>query len=182
MKNIIIGLLFFTHFSFAQFLYKATDSKIIFHAGTAMEDIDAENTKALSFLNLSNGEIIISIPNKDFIFKRALMQEHFNENYIETEKYPKIEFKGILNNFETLKSDTLKNAMLDCQGKLTLHGVSKQISIPVKITKLDNKILGESNFKIKFEEYKIQRPELLWQKLAEEVDVKALIKYEIYKK
>lgn len=182
MKKTLFLWILFGQFSIAQSVYKSKESNIEFHAGTSVEDIDAENTKAISFINLDNGEVVIAVPNKDFIFKRSLMQEHFNENYMESEKYPKIEFKGILKNIEALKSESVEKMDMECEGNLSMHGVTKKVILPVKVSKVNNKIVGESSFKIKFVEYNIQRPQILWEKLAEEVEVKSVFKYEVYKK
>src|SRR5689334_17694882 len=82
----------------AQPIYRSTSSAVSFFAGTPIEDIDAKNEKSVSFINTATGEVIVSIPNTAFEFRRPLMQDHFNENYMESSRFPKSEFKGKIDN------------------------------------------------------------------------------------
>jgi len=166
----------------AQPIYQATSSLISFHAGTPVEDIDADNSKALSFLNITSGEITISIPVKDFRFKRPLMQEHFNENYLESAKYPKAEFKGMIHDIEKIDFTSGTTQEMRITGTLNLHGVSNEIILRVTIDSSDKKIKGEAKFVIALVDYKIDRPKILWQKIAENIDVTSTFTYEPFKK
>ncbi|NOT76884.1 MAG: YceI family protein [Cyclobacteriaceae bacterium] len=166
----------------AQSLYQATSSKISFFAGTPVEDIDAINTKAWSFFNSTTGEISINIPIKDFHFKRPLMEEHFNENYLESSKYPKAQFKGKIKDVEKINFKSIESIEISITGTLTLHGVSKETEINVVLHSEDGKIQGETKFFITLSDYKIDRPKILWEKLAEKVNVTAAFTYEPYNK
>ena len=184
MKSIslIIVSLFCSIQVFAQNIYMSTSSKISFFAGTPVEDINADNTDAKSFLNIQTGEVNISIPNKSFHFKRSLMEEHFNENYMESSKYPKSEFKGKINHIETINFQSKDSIRATVTGTLSIHGVSKEKTINVVILSAKNKILGKTKFNISLAEFNIERPKILWEKIAENVDVNALFTYQPYKK
>ena len=165
----------------AQTIYQSTASTISFHAGTPIEDIDAVNTKSLSFLNKVSGEININIPINQFHFKRPLMEEHFNENYLESVKYPKAEFKGKFNDIEKIDF-TQATSEITVTGKLTIHGVTQERTLNVTLQSSNNKIQGETKFEVTLTDYKIDRPKIMWQKIAEKVTVTASFTYEPYKK
>ena len=185
MKFLSIFSFFFISVTLVQSqnLYRLSTGRISFFAGTTLEDIDAYNIKSSSLINLTTGEIIISIPNKDFIFRRSLMQEHFNENYMETDKYPKSEFKGKITDIQNVdfsKDEFIKVVTVD--GILNIHGISKPRQFEVKITKTKSTISGETEFLILLEDHNIKRPKILWEKLADKVKVTANLVYEPYQK
>jgi hypothetical protein len=164
-----------------QKIYTATTSTITFFAGTPVEDIDAVNKKAVSFLNIESGEVVVSIPNREFHFKRALMEDHFNENYMESEKYPKSEFKGSIDNPTGIQWNAGEYD-ITVTGTLSIHGVSKRRTLPAHIRIGGEKIDTEMKFNIPLADHHIDRPQILWEKLAETVEVHATITYEPYKK
>jgi len=180
MKKHLFLCLFAANLLQGQDIYKLKSSNINFFAGTPIEDIDANNTKAISFLNLKSGEISISIPIKAFHFKRALMEEHFNENYLESDKYPKCEFKGKIANAALFNANEVFNTSIS--GLLTLHGIAQQRTIAVSILPKDGFLVGESKFQIPLSDHNIDRPQIVWEKLAETVAITANLIYEPYKK
>ena len=180
-KLIFLFLAFAISDGAAQTIYQSTSSTITFHAGTPVEDIDAVNTKSLSFLNKVSGEINISIPINEFHFKRPLMEEHFNENYLESVKYPKAEFKGKINDVDKIDF-TQATSEITVTGKLTIHGVTQERTLKVTLQSSSNKIQGETKFEVILSDHKIDRPKIMWQKIAEKVTVTAIFTYEPYKK
>ena len=138
----------------AQTIYQSTSSTITFHAGTPVEDIDAVNKKSLSFLNKVSGEINISIPINEFHFKRPLMEEHFNENYLESVKYPKAEFKGKINDIEKIDF-TQATSEITVTGKLTIHGVTQERTLNVTLQSSNNKIQGETKFEVILSDHRL---------------------------
>lgn len=175
-------LLFVVMVTQGQPLYVSKTNTTSFFAGTAVEDIDATNTKAVSLLNVNTGELSISIPNKEFHFKRALMEEHFNENYMESGKYPKSEFKGKIKNPEQYNFGSSTPFVVSVTGNLTIHGVAKERTIEVTVVNQGGKIEGKANFTIALSDHNIDRPKILWEKLAETVNVTTTFTYEPYKK
>lgn len=183
MRSILLAFTLLTVLSArAQPVYMSKSAVISFFAGTAVEDIDATNEKALSFFNTETGEVVISIPNKDFHFRRSLMEEHFNENYMETGKFPKSEFKGKINNIKSFNFTEAGPFQVSVTGQLNIHGVSKERTIDVTVRKEGNRLIAETKFKVQLEDHKIDRPKILWEKIAESVEVNANLAYEPYKK
>jgi polyisoprenoid-binding protein YceI len=159
-------LIFFTVHSVAQKL-TVEKSKIVFFSDAAIEDITAENKKASGIFNQDNGEIVFSIPISGFKFAKALMQEHFNEKYMESDKFPKATFQGKVERFDKNSNTQSAKAI----GKLTIHGVTKDVEIPGTITKQGNKLQMNAKFMVKLADYNIAIPQLLWQNIAEQVEV-----------
>jgi hypothetical protein len=143
-------------------------STIIFFSSAAIEDITATNTKASSIINLTTSEVAYSVLIKEFKFEKKLMQQHFNEKYMESDKYPKSTFAGKLEGFDP--SATMVQ-QVKAIGKLTIHGVTKEVIIPGTIEVSPTKILVKSKFMVKLADYKIEIPKLLWQNIAEQVEV-----------
>lgn len=143
-------------------------SSITFYSDAAIEDIKAVNSKGSSMINTSTGELVFSIPIKEFEFEKALMQEHFNEKYLESDKYPKAIFTGKL---EGLIYEQSGEQQINARGRLTIHGVTQEIKVPGKIELRDGRIYARANFMVRLETYKIKIPQLLWQNIAEEVEV-----------
>ena len=163
-------LLLVGHLILAQSNLRTTTGAITFNASTPLENIHAVNSEVNAILNVKNGEFASVLLMKDFQFKRALMQEHFNENYVESESYPKAYFSGELRNFkvEDLSSSPKEYFIA---GKLTIHGVTKPFATKAVLSNVSGGIRMESEFIIKPEEYNIKVPKLLFKKIAQEVEV-----------
>ncbi len=154
--------------------FTVDQSKVTFFSDAALEDIYAENTKTASLYNLDTQDIVFSIPIKEFAFDKGLMKEHFNEKYLESEKFPKSVFQGKIENFDPAKAG-IQNVM--ARGKLTIHGVTKEVTVPGTIERLGDRLSIKSKFVVKLEDYNVERPKLLWQKIAEEVEVSVDLQY-----
>jgi hypothetical protein len=153
---------------FAQRKYTAEKTFVSFYSHAPLEDIKAENTKSSAIFNADNGEIAFSVPMKDFKFKKSLMQQHFNEKYVESEKYPKATFQGKIIGF---KADATGTQQVKAQGKLTIHGVTKDIDVPGTVEVQGKKLQMKSKFMVKVADYEITIPSLVFQNIAEEVEV-----------
>ena len=153
---------------FAQKKYTAEKTFVSFFSDALVEDITAENTKSSAIFNSETGDIAFSIPMKEFKFAKSLMQQHFNEKYVESEKFPKSTFQGKIIGF---KSDGTGAQQVKAQGKLTIHGVTKDIDIPGTIEAQGNKLVMKSKFMVKVADYDITIPQLVFQNIAEEVEV-----------
>ncbi|HMI06650.1 MAG TPA: YceI family protein [Flavobacterium sp.] len=171
-KLMLLSLLFVAAAVSAQEKMITKTGKITFEASVpAFEEVKAINNGTTCVLNPATGEIASLALLKGFRFKVALMEEHFNENYIESDKYPKSTFKGKIENFDaaaltaTAKDFTIK-------GKLELHGKTKDISIPAKIRKTDAGIEIISNFYVNADDYAIEIPSVVKSKVSNKVNVK----------
>ncbi len=143
---------------------------VSFFSHAAIEDIKAENTKTAGVFNSATGDIAFSVPIKEYEFEKSLMKEHFNEKYMETEKYPKSTFQGKVSGYDANATGTQN---VTSKGKLTIHGVTQEVEIPGTIEKEGDKLLMKSKFIVKLADYKIAIPQLLWQNIAEQVEVTA---------
>lgn len=159
--------------TFAQ-IYKAKDgaTNITFFSTSPLEDITATNKGAVIVYNTSSGNIQISVSVINFKFKNALMEEHFNENYMETEKFPKAVFKGKINEAVDLTKDG--ETKVTVTGKMEIHGVTKDETYDGVITKKGNEVTIKTKFKIKLVDYNIKVPSLYVKNIAEIVDVDVL--------
>jgi polyisoprenoid-binding protein YceI len=136
----------------------------------ALEEIAATSKTASAVFETSSGEFAALILIKSFKFKVALMEEHFNENYMESSKFPKATFKGKVLNFDAKKLTKTKSSY-DIEGDLTIHGVTKKIKSKMNLSLTDDKILATSNFSINLEDYKIDVPSLVKNKIAKDAKV-----------
>lgn len=145
-----------------------TESQVSFYSHAPIEDITAVNKKTSALFNSATSEIVFSVPIKEFDFAKSLMKEHFNEKYMESEKFPRATFQGKLEGFEPNKMGT---QTVKAVGKLTIHGVVREISESGTVEVKGENLLMKSKFKVKLEDYQIVRPQILWQNIAEEVEV-----------
>ncbi|MBN8575618.1 MAG: YceI family protein [Cytophagales bacterium] len=168
MRNhIALILVLIAHSAMGQ-KYTLEKSKVVFFSDAAIEDIRAENSKALSIYNSETNEVVFSIPIAQFNFENSTMRVHFNEKYMETEKHPNATFQGKFNQF-TFESDQTQHVV--ATGKLAIHGVTREVEIPGTIQVTEQRILAKAIFMIKLADYNIKIPQLLWQKIAEQVEV-----------
>jgi polyisoprenoid-binding protein YceI len=165
-----ISFLLLCLLSVSGFAQKFTTEKsfVSFYSHATIEDITAENKKSVGIFNAETSEIVFSIPIADFKFAKSLMQEHFNEKYMHTDKFPKASFKGKISGFDPAGNGVQQAKAI---GKLNIHGVEKDVEIPGTIEKSGDKLLLKSKFIVKLEDYNIDRPQLLWQNIAEQVEV-----------
>ena len=153
--------------------YKLESSEISFYSYAPVEDIEAINNDARAIVDFETGKMAISIPIEMFIFDKSLMQEHFNEKYLESEKYPNATFSGMISDLNADNIPTNTSAT----GKFLLHGVSKEYSIPGTIKKMANGFEFSAEFKVLLKDHKIKVPKLMWQNIAEEIEVKARLMF-----
>jgi polyisoprenoid-binding protein YceI len=174
MKNLAVIFTFILGSSFGNFaigqIYMADSCRVSFFSETAMENIDAVNTISKPVMSTATGDIQISITNQEFIFKSHLMQEHFNEDYMESDKYPHTVFKGKVNE----KADYTKDGAntVTVTGVMDMHGVQKTITIPGTITIQNGIILLYSKFDVMMADYNIKVPKaILGSNLSDHVAV-----------
>jgi hypothetical protein len=184
MRRVILAaFMFITVFAVSgQTRFFTKNGKIFFSASSPMEKIEATNEKATSILDVSNGTMEFAVLMKAFAFDKALMQEHFNENYVESDKYPKAVFKGNIVNIKSV--DMTKNGIypVKIKGMMTMHGETKEVLADGSLTVKDGNIVtGKSSFKILLEDFKIEIPSLVKDKISKEVKVDVDLNYEPYK-
>jgi polyisoprenoid-binding protein YceI len=170
-KLLFVSLMFITLIGFSQPIFKAKDGTTLIHfySKSPLEDIDAANKGAVIVFNTNTGDIQIRVTIQNFKFKNALMEEHFNENYLESTKYPNCVFKGKIN--EKVDYTVDGENKVTVTGKMELHGVTKDVTIEGTLTKKGTDFILDSKFKIKVADYNIQVPSLYVKNIAEVVDV-----------
>ena len=162
MKNRIFLLTSFlvviTLSASAQDKFYTKSGKISFVSKGAIETIEAQHKGITCVLDSKTGNVQFSVLMKGFEFKKAKMQEHFNENYVESDKYPKAEFKGQITNNSAVDytEDGVYNVKV--KGKLTLHGETKDVESDGTITIKGGKVNAIADFNILLSDYKISIP------------------------
>jgi polyisoprenoid-binding protein YceI len=183
IRNTVIAIAMFLGIQsalIAQDLFYTKTAKVTLDATPAnpVEEIEAVNSEATSFLNVSNGDIVFAVLVKSFRFQKALMEEHFNENYMESNKFPKSDFKGKITNVADVNFKKDGNYKVNVEGKLTMHGVTLPVTATGVIVVSGGKIKGTADFKIKLADYKIDRPSVVKDKIAEIATITVEANYE----
>lgn len=181
MKNLkLIAAIFLCSITMAlaQGKYFTKEGKVSFYSDAPLEKIEAMNTKASSVLDASTGQMEFAVLMKAFEFEKALMQEHFNENYVESSKYPKAVFKGKVDNIADVKFDKDGTYPVKVSGQMTLHGVTKSMTSNGTIEVKNGKIAASSIFTVLLTDYNIEIPKLVNEKISNEVKITVNMNYE----
>lgn len=163
-------------------IVKSTSTDITFFSKAPLEDIEAENKEGKSLIKTSTNDIAWVVSIRGFHFEKPLMEEHFNENYMETEKgkeYKTASFKGKINEeIDWTKDGVYK---VTATGMLTIHAVSKKRTLEGELEIKDGKVMLISEFKVNLEDHDIEIPKMVLKNIAETVDVKVAGTYEASK-
>ena len=172
MKTLLLLVSLLTAFNNnAQEKLATTNSEVVFEASVPLfEPVKAENKSVKCVLNTKKGTISFTVDVDNFSFERSLMQEHFNKIYMESSKYPTATFKGLIEKFD-LKTITSQATEFYIDGKINLHGESKNIRVPATIKKVANGIEIISNFNLNTDDYKIEIPYIIRSKVSKNVKV-----------
>lgn len=150
-------------------LYMTRTGFIGFYSKTSFEDIKAENNQVYAVIDAGKKNIAFAVLLKGFVFTKELMQEHFNENYVESDKYPKATFSGAYTGDVLLGKDGVYPVRV--RGNLTLHNTIRAIEEPATLEVKGGKLLGKTEFNIKPEDFHISIPSVVRDKIANEVTV-----------
>jgi hypothetical protein len=177
LKNLFILILSLASISaIGQGKFISKNAYISFYSSTPLENILGESNEAVTILNAENGEIAFQALMTTFHFKRALMEEHFNENYVESSKFPKTKFNGKIESFnKSMLTSPVANVKIT--GKLNVHGVEKDITVPGTIGIEDGKLVATSKFQVTPEDYEITIPALVRDKIGKVMDITVKANY-----
>ncbi len=164
--------------SFTQSIYMTRSGQISFFSKTPMENIEAINNEVTSMLDIGKGDLVFAVLIKSFHFDRALMEEHFNENYMESSKLPKATFQGKINNLSDINFTKDGTYEATITGDLTIHGVKQAHKGNGMITVSKGKISGVSNFTVKVADYNILIPSLVADKISPTIEIRVNCIYE----
>ncbi len=172
MKKIfLLPLFLLAGVCFSQDKIITKNGKITFEASMpAVEEVKAKNESVTCVVNTKTGEIASLAMIKGFRFKVALMEEHFNENYMESDKFPKATFKGKIDNFDYAKL-TSQPKEYTIKGKMEIHGKTKDITITAKIKKTGDGMALDADFFINTDDYGIEIPSVVSKKISKKVAV-----------
>lgn len=174
MKKLILSVylaLLIATVASAQNKLMCRDGIVTFFSEAPLENIEAKNVNVNAILDLTRNEVAVSIPMKSFKFKKSLMEEHFNENYVESEKFPKAVFTGNVVTEKPIDLDKNENIAFEAIGSLTLHGVTKSVRTAGTLEIKDKIATARTKFIIAIEDYDIEVPTLLIKNIAEEVAI-----------
>jgi polyisoprenoid-binding protein YceI len=171
-KSIIItaAAILLCNAAFAQ-KYMTRTGKVSFFSGTPIENIEAFNNESAAVLDSKTGDVVFQVPVKSFKFENQNMKDHFNENYMESDKFPKAEYKGKLTNPDAVNFSKDGSYNVTTKGKLTIHGVTKEVSLPGTITVKGTEATLNTKFKVKTEDYGIKIPSMVVTKIAKEIEI-----------
>ncbi len=156
--------------------YISDSSYVYFFSEAPMETIEAENTEGSSVIDLGEGKMVFAVPIKGFQFEKSLMQEHFNENYLESDKYPRTTFTGSIEDWDR---DMLSDSVT-VSGTFTIHGVSREVSVKGKVYDHETAPYLEAKFPIQIVDYDIKIPKIVFYNIAEVVDITVYFRYKPY--
>lgn len=184
MKTIIALILSASLFAFTtvtdQTKYFTREANITFLSDAPLEKIQGINNQAVSMLDISTGQMEFAVLMKAFEFEKALLQEHFNENYVESDKFPKANFKGSITNFADVNWKVDGEYPVTVTGKLTIHGVTKDVTSKGKIIIKAGAISASSSFNILISDYNIEIPSVVKDKINNNVKIDVNSNYKPY--
>ncbi|MFA5814716.1 MAG: YceI family protein [Bacteroidales bacterium] len=179
---ILLLLTIFTSVKSQDTLWFTRTGHIYFISHTDIIDIDANHYQTGSFLNTRSGEIAFILLMKSFQFTLPLAEEHFNENYVESEKFPKATFKGKILDFDPSKLLPEIDYKVVVEGDLTMHGVTSTVREQGILRRSGNEIRAVSKFTIHLDTYNIKVPNIVEDRVAKEIPIDVNLKYEPYKR
>ena len=166
----------------SQNIYMTKTGKISFNSrAKSPEKVEADNNEVSSVFNTQSGDMVFAVLVKSFHFVSALMEEHFNENYVESNKYPKSTFKGKVVNLSAV--NFLKDGVypVNVEGDLTFHGVTRQVKPTGSLTVKGGKIVAVSKFQMNLKEFNVSIPSLVADIISKEIDIIVECNYELKK-
>ena len=182
MKYILVLSILFSSLGLYSQKYFSKTGEISFVSEAPVEIIEAVNHKATTVIDLESGAIQWSVLIKAFHFEKALMEEHFNENYMESSKFPKATFKGKMLNYSELDFTKAGTIEATIEGKLEIHGVTKDIQTTAIFEVIDSKIIARSDFNILLSDYNIEIPAVVSDNISKSVKVNIIAEYQLLNK
>lgn len=173
---LLILLVFFSLSSFSQEKYITRNGEIQFLSDTPIETIHAINNHVSCILDVKNGDIVFQLRIISFEFEKALMEEHFNEKYMESEKYPKSTFVGRIRNWDINYLSKEGPQQIEASGLITIHGIEKEIKVLGSFTSQGELLVFTSNFDIKVADFNIDIPKIVRQNISELITIEVEVK------
>jgi polyisoprenoid-binding protein YceI len=179
MKSIIILVLLLSTQLVNGQKYFSKTGKISFHSEATMEKIEATNSSASTVIDVATGSMEWAVLIQGFKFEKALMQEHFNENYMESTTYPKAKFKGKIEKSTSVNFSKDGVYTVAVSGQLEMHGVTKPVTTQGTITVKGGAISAKSKLSVMLADYGIEIPKLVEDNIAKSVDISIVAEYQL---
>jgi len=162
---------------FGQGKYLTNTGFISFYSHTALEDITADNEQVASVIDVASGEFVIIVRMTEFSFEKKLMQEHFNENYVESEKYPKATLKGRILNMEKIDFSVSGVYEVKVEGDMTIHGKTQKVTEAGLLEVGQGFIIARAKFLLNPEDYGIKIPRVVRKNISENLELRIDLKH-----
>lgn len=171
-RSLFISLLFIAMISCGYGQRYVTKTGLIkFYSDSQLEKIEASTRTVNAAIDVNTGDFVFRVLMKSFVFEKALMQEHFNENYVESDRFPNATFLGKVINIKDVNVTKDGNYPVTIEGKLTIHGQTKQISQQGTFEIKEGKIIGKAKFNILLEDYKISIPGAVTNNISKTIQI-----------
>jgi len=172
-KNFLIALalVLSASISFAQDKFYTKTGKITFYSKAPLEEIEGKNKTVTAVLDSKSGAMQFAVQMKGFEFEKQLMQQHFNENYVESDKYPKSEFKGTITNNSGINYAKDGTYTANVKGQLTIHGITKNVESTGTLKIIGGNIDASSTFNVLLSDYNIKIPAIVKDKVSKSIKV-----------
>ena len=173
MKNVLrfVTLVIMLSSSVFAQKYITKNGKIDFYSDAPMEKVEGKNNQVKAALDATTGDIVFQVLITSFEFKQALLQEHFNENYMESSKFPNSTFKGKVSNLKDINFSKNGKYTAVIEGDLLIHGITKKVKQSGTLEVKDGKIIAYAKFNLTIKDYNISIPSAVAGKIAEQVQV-----------
>lgn len=159
--------------------YFSKNAMIKFHSDSPIEKVEGTSSSGTTVMDVASGKIEFAVLNNSFVFEKALMQEHFNENYMESTKFPKTVFKGIINELSSVKFSTPGTYKITVTGDMNIHGVIKTITAPAELIVDAKGLHGNAKFTVKCSDYNIEIPAVVKDNISNNVDITVKVDYNV---
>ncbi len=169
MKSLVLGVLWVVCLPVWGQTLTCKNARVSFFSSAPLEDIEARSSTAVAALNVQTGDVVVKVKNTSFQFEKKLMREHFNENYMESERFPVSEFRGKVQDVSVL--NVVGKHTVTVSGTLQVHGVSKAYEAKVNLEVADGSIMAQTSFPVKVADHGIRIPSVVGKNIAETVKV-----------
>lgn len=171
-KNMILATaLLLSVMSFAQDKFYTKTGKISFYSKAPMEEIEGKNKTVTAVVDSKTGALQFAVQMKGFEFEKQLMQQHFNENYVESDKFPKAEFKGVITDNSDINYEKDGTYTAKVKGKLTIHGVTRDVETSGTLKVNGGKIDASTTFNVLISDYNIKIPSIVKDKVSNSIRI-----------
>lgn len=155
----------------------ARQGQVSFFSYTSVENIEAANNQTFSVIETETGAVGVKLLLRAFVFKKALMEEHFNESYVESDLYPELNFRGKFMDYNGMEATSTPKLI---KGSMDFHGVTKEVQIKTVVSKENENFVVTGDFVVNIDDYNIKVPPLLTPNISKEIQVKFRFQYEQY--